>query len=312
MLKDLAPGLSPTYETHRGKAYLGDSLEVMRCLPDSSVNLVMTSPPFALTFKKEYGNKSQADYVSWFVEYAKEMYRLLPEDGSFVLDLGGAWNKGTPTRSLYHYKLAIALCEEVGFHLAQDFFWFRPAALPVPAEWVTVRRIRVKDAVNYVFWFSKTPWPKASNRNVLTPYSDDMNRLIEKGYRAKSRPSGHNITAKFQRDNGGAIPPNLLQMGNNDANGFYMAACKREGVKPHPARFPEGLPAFFINLCTDGEDVVLDPFAGSNMTGYAAEKVGRRWVSIEFNEEYLETSRFRFVQPVLFEESAARNYGNSE
>lgn len=306
------PDLAPNYETDRGVAYLGDSLEVMRCLPDSSVNLVMTSPPFALTFKKEYGNKSQADYVSWFVEYAKEMYRLLPEDGSFVLDLGGAWNKGKPTRSLYHYKLAIALCEEVGFHLAQDFFWFRPAALPVPAEWVTVRRIRVKDAVNYVFWFSKTPWPKASNRNVLTPYSDDMNRLIEKGYRAKSRPSGHNITTKFQRDNGGAIPPNLLQMGNNDANGSYMSACKREGVKPHPARFPEGLPTFFINLCTDEGDVVLDPFAGSNMTGYTAEKSGRRWVSIELNAEYLDTSRFRFVQPVLFEESSAGNYGSSE
>lgn len=311
-MRSSALGLDPVYETSKGHAFLGDSLDVMRRLISESVNLVMTSPPFALTFKKEYGNKSQADYVSWFVEYAKEMYRLLPDDGSFVLDIGGAWNKGTPTRSLYHYKLAIALCEEVGFHLAQDFFWFRPAALPVPAEWVTVRRIRVKDAMNYVFWFSKTPWPKASNRNVLTPYSDDMNRLIEKGYRAKSRPSGHNITGKFQRDNGGAIPPNLLQMGNNDANGSYMAACKREGVKPHPARFPEGLPGFFISLCTDEGDVVLDPFAGSNMTGYSAEKTGRCWISIELNEEYLETSRFRFTQPVLFEESAAQNYRVNE
>lgn len=303
---------APAYETNRGCAYLGDSLGVMRRLGSESVNLVMTSPPFALTFKKEYGNKSQEDYVSWFVEYAKEMYRLLPDDGSFVLDIGGAWNKGTPTRSLYHYKLAIAICEEAGFHLAQDFFWFRPAALPVPAEWVTVRRIRVKDAVNYVFWFSKTPWPKASNRNVLTPYSDDMNRLLEKGYRAKSRPSGHNITGKFQQDHGGAIPPNLLQMGNNDANGSYMAACKREGVKPHPARFPEGLPSFFINLCTDEGDVVLDPFSGSNMTGYAAEKTGRCWISVELDKEYIDTSRFRFTQPVLFEESLAPTYGKDE
>lgn len=302
----------PAYETQRGCAYLADSLDVMRRVSSESVNLVMTSPPFALTFKKEYGNKSQEDYVSWFLEYAKEIYRLLPDDGSFILDIGGAWNKGTPTRSLYHYKLVIALCEEVGFHLAQDFFWFRPAALPVPAEWVTVRRIRVKDAVNNVFWFSKTPWPKASNRNVLTPYSDDMNRLLKKGYRAKSRPSGHNITHKFQQDHGGAIPPNLLQMGNNDANGSYMAACKQEGVKPHPARFPEGLPAFFINLCTDEDDVVLDPFAGSNMTGYAAEKAGRRWISVEKNKEYVDTSRFRFAQPVLFEESLARNYGSEE
>jgi hypothetical protein len=71
---------------------------------------------FALTFQKEYGNKHQDGYVSWFCEYAREVWRLLPDDGSFVLDLGGAWNKGTPTRSLYHYRLAIALCDEIGFH----------------------------------------------------------------------------------------------------------------------------------------------------------------------------------------------------
>jgi DNA modification methylase len=286
------------YRTRGGVAYLGDSLEIMREMPAGSVNLVMTSPPFALTFQKEYGNKHQDEYVSWFCEYAREVWRLLPDDGSFVLDLGGAWNKGTPTRSLYHYRLALALCDDIGFHLAQDFFWFRPAALPAPAEWVNVRRIRVKDAVNYLFWFSKTEWPKADNRRVLVPYSEDMKRLIRRGYRAKKRPSGHNITPKFDRDQGGAIPPNLLTLGNNDATGSYMAACEAMGVKPHPARYPYGIPAFFVQLCTEPGDLVLDPFAGSNTTGYAAQALGRRWISIESNEDYLQGSMLRFADEI--------------
>jgi site-specific DNA-methyltransferase (cytosine-N4-specific) len=290
---------SAYYQTHAGSAYLGDSLEVMRELPAASVSLVVTSPPFALTFKKEYGNHHQDTYVEWFCRYAREVQRVLTDDGSFVVDLGGAWNKGKPTRSLYHYRLPLAVCDDVGFHLAQDFFWFRPAALPAPAEWVNVQRIRLKDAVNYVFWFSKTERPKADNRRVLVPYSEDMQRLIRRGYRAKKRPSGHNITEKFDRDQGGAIPPNLLIMGNNDATGSYMAACKELGIKPHPARFPVGIPSFFINLCTDPGDVVLDPFGGSNTTGFAAESLGRRWITIELREPYLKGSMLRFPNGVV-------------
>ncbi|MBI2760142.1 MAG: site-specific DNA-methyltransferase [Chloroflexi bacterium] len=288
----------PYYSTHAGKAYLGDSLDVMREMPASSVNLVMTSPPFALTFKKEYGNEHQDDYVDWFCQYAGEIRRILTDDGSFVVDLGGAWNKGKPTRSLYVYRLVLAVCDVVGFHLAQDFFWFRPAALPAPAEWVNVQRIRVKDAVNQVFWFSKSPRPKADNRRVLVAYSEDMKRLIRNGYRPKLRPSGHNITEKFDKDLGGAIPPNLLSMGNNDASGPYMAACAAAGIKPHPARFPIGIPSFFINLCTESKDMVLDPFGGSNTTGYAAQTLDRRWVCIESHEPYLSASALRFPEGV--------------
>ena len=298
---ELLPQHQPYTQTRLGAAYLGDSLELMRVLPDACVNLVVTSPPFALTFKKEYGNQSANDYVDWFLKFAREIYRALADDGSFVLDIGGAWNKGLPTRSLYHYRLILALCDEIGFHLAQDFFWFRPAVLPVPAEWVTVRRIRVKDAVNYVFWLGKTPWPRADNHSVLQPYSDDMYRLIRRGYRAKQRPSGHNITPKFQRDNGGAIPPNLLELGNNDANSAYMEGCKRIGIKPHPARFPRGIPEFFIKLCTREGDRVLDPFAGSNVTGEAAELLGRQWLAMEIREDYLKGAGLRFQQPAIWE-----------
>ena len=109
-------------------------------------------------------DKSKADYVAWFVEFGREMFRVLAPDGSLILNIGGSYNPGLPTRSLYHFKLLVALVEEVGFHLAQECFWYNPAKMPMPAEWVTVRRIRVKDAVEYVWWLSKTPWPKANNR----------------------------------------------------------------------------------------------------------------------------------------------------
>ncbi|MEW6247107.1 MAG: site-specific DNA-methyltransferase [Nitrospirota bacterium] len=209
------------------------------------------------------------------------------------------WNKGTPTRSLYQYHLLLALCERLSFHFAQDFYWYNPGSLPAPAEWVNVRRIRVKCAVNQVWWLSKTPWPKANNRNVLKEYSDDMLRLLARGYRVKARPSGHNITPKFNRNHGGAIPPNLIELGNNDSNGEYLKRCLEAGLPVHPARFPRGLPEFFIKLCTDPKDLVLDPFAGSNVTGEAAERLGRRWIAIELVRDYLEGSKFRFVEPPL-------------
>lgn len=300
----LMQGANPTYKTVLGASYLGDSRALLKCLPDNSVDLVFTSPPYALHFKKEYGNVSQADYVKWFMPFAEEIHRVIAKDGSFVLNIGGSWNPGSPTRSLYHYKLMIALVEELGFHLAQECYWYNPAKMPVPAEWVTVRRVRVKDSVEHVWWLSKTPFPKADNRKVLRPYSADMLRLARKGVKATVRPSGHNITSSFDKvSSGGSIPSNVLEdqlasdmlvCGNNAANDLYTRRCKEAGVKIHPARFPAALPEFFIKLITDEGDLVVDPFAGSNTAGAVAERLGRRWLSMEVSKEYVETSQFRF------------------
>jgi site-specific DNA-methyltransferase (cytosine-N4-specific) len=284
---------TPYYTTPLGKAFLGDSLSLLPTLPDASLNLILTSPPYALHFKKAYGNEDQHRYVKWFLPFARQYHRLLKDDGSLVIDIGGAWQPGQPTRSLYHYELLIALCREIGFHLAQEFYWYNPAKLPSPAEWVNVRKLRVKDAVNCLWWLSKTPWPKANNQKVLQEYSPDMHRLLKRGYRLKQRPSGHHITRKF-KDNGGSIPPNLITCGNNDANGHYLSRCNAEGKKPHPARFPVQVPLFFIRFLTDPGDLVLDPFAGSNTTGEICEAEGRRWIAFELDKDYLETSRYRF------------------
>jgi len=290
----LCPQVSALYQTPLGAAYVSDSLALMRSLPSASVEAVITSPPYALHFKKEYGNVDKTKYVQWFLPFAAEIKRILKPDGSFVLNIGGSYNPGSPTRSLYHFKLLIALCDELGFHLAQECFWYNPAKLPAPAEWVNVRRMRIKDSVEYVWWLSPTEWPKANNAAVLVPYSDDMERLIQKGYRAKKRPSGHNITAKFQKDHHGAIPANLISRGNNESNSEFLRACTGRGLKLNPARFPPALPQFFLKLLTESGDMVLDPFAGSNTTGYIAESLNRRWLSIELNEDYLRASALRF------------------
>jgi DNA modification methylase len=295
LVADIAGGsIRPTYRTKAGAAFCGDSKFLLSQLASGSVNLVMTSPPFALLRKKEYGNEGQAHYIEWFMDFAEEVHRVLKDDGSFVIDIGGSWNPGHPTRSLYHFKLLIALCEDLGFHLAQEFFWYNPSKLPSPAKWVNVERIRAKDAVNCVWWLSKTERPKADNRRVLQPYSDAMLSLLEKGYIAKKRPSGWDISSKFAKDNGGAIPPNILIIPNTDSNGVYLQRCRKAGMQPHPARFPPDLPRFFVKLLTEPNDVVLDIFAGSNQTGRVAEDEGRRWLAFELDPEYVKASKFRW------------------
>jgi DNA modification methylase len=323
----------PYNQTDLGTAYWGDSLQLMKNIPDESIDLICTSPPFALIRKKEYGNKDQHEYIKWFREFAQEFYRILKPKGSLIIDLGGSWIKGYPVRSLYHFELVIDLCKPkteggLGFFLAQELYWYNPAKLPTPAEWVTVRRERVKDAVNNIWWLSKDPHPKANNKRVLRPYSEAMKNLLKNGYDAKLRPSGHDISTKFSNDRGGAIPPNIIDgqiekeygeigspilgffdwlfindlaqpvnvisASNTSSNDYYQRRCKETGIKPHPARFPQSLPEFFINLCTEPGDLVLDPFAGSNMTGRVAETLQRRWLSFEINETYLQASKFRF------------------
>lgn len=289
--------IEPIYVTDHGKAFCADSLSVMRELPSDSVDLVLTSPPYALHFKKEYGNVDQEHYVEWFLPYSKEILRILKPSGSFILNIGGTWTPGKPTRSLYHVRLLLRLCDDIGFSFCQEFFWYNPAKMPTPAEWVNVRRIRVKDSVEYIYWLGKRPDAKADNSRVLQEYSKDMLRLIKRGIAATRRPSGHNIKQSFASDRGGAIPGNLIQCGNNESNSDYLSSVKNAGRRIHPARFPAELPRFFINFLTEPEDIVLDPFAGSNTTGYVAESLGRKWIAVEISTEYARDSQIRFGLP---------------
>jgi site-specific DNA-methyltransferase (cytosine-N4-specific) len=284
-----------------GTLYHGDSATLMHeTLAPASVDLIVTSPPFGLVKKKAYGNEDADNYVDWFEQFARGFLRVLKDTGSLVIDIGGAWKKGLPVRSLYHYELLIRLCRGYGFHLAQEFYWWNPAKLPLPAEWVNIRRIRVKDSVNCVWWLSKTPFPRANNKRILQPYSDSMQELFDRGsYNTDTRSGGHTPGKEsFLAEHGGSIPHNLIALANTESAGAYQQYCIDNELEVHPARFPAALPAFFIRMLTDKGDTVLDPFGGSCVTGEVAEQMERKWICCELEEKYIAGAKGRFEEGV--------------
>ena len=309
------PKVRLAYQTPRGKMFHGLTEDVLRhpkFTPfKGQVQLVFTSPPFPLQREKKYGNLTGDSYSEWLAAYAPLWAEYLTPTGSIVIEVGNGWNQGTPTMSTTSLKALLAFQEAGKLHLCQEFICFNPARLPSPAEWVTVRRIRVKDSFTRVWWMSPTPLPKADNRKVLTAYSPSMKKLLEKGtYNGGKRPSQHHVGDKsFLQDNGGAIPPNVLvppnaedlplevlPISNTSSNDRYRRLCKEKGLSSHPAVMPESLVEFFVKFLTDPGDIVLDPFAGSNTTGSVAERLERQWLGIEASAAYIETSQSRFKQ----------------
>ena len=275
------------------------------------VQLVFTSPPFPLLRKKKYGNLSGDAFCEWLASFAEPLAKMLTPNGSIVLEIGNGWNPGLPTVSTVGIKALLAFQEAANLHLCQEFICYNPARLPTPAEWVAVRRTRVKDAFTRVWWLSPTPNPKADNRRVLTEYSDSMKKLLKKGtYTGGKRPSEHQIGAEsFLTDNGGAIPPNvivppnandyepqaILPIANTASKNGYHQMCRDQNLPRHPALMPEPLVEFFVRFLTEPNDVVFDPFSGSNTTGSVAERLGREWVGVEADAAYAEASKIRFA-----------------
>ncbi len=297
-LRYAKPGLILTvFETALGEALFGRCEEAVGLLDDGSVNLIFTSPPYPLLLKKAYGNEDERKYVDWFLRIAEQWPRKLAGDGSVVLNLGDAWRKGEPTLSLYQERLLIRLEDELGLKLCQRFAWNNPSKMPAPAEWVTVRRVRVKPSLESVFWLSAGDAPYADNRQVLVPYSESMRRVLARGgQEAAHRPAGYVMEeGAFGTDNGGAIPGNLIQAANTESNSGYIRACKAAGLPVHPARFPDALPEFFIKLLTRVHDHVYDPFGGSQTTAAVAERLDRHWTTSECVLDYILGGKTRFA-----------------
>lgn len=315
---------SISHGTELGDYHLGDSTEMLRSDLGQAlrgrVQLILTSPPFPLNRKKSYGNFAGEEYKEWFVGMAPLFAELLTEDGSIVVEMGNSWVPGRPVQSLLHLESLIGFVRnpEADLRLCQQFVSFNPSRLPSPAQWVTIERTRMTDSYTHLWWIAKTDYPKADNRKVLRPYSDSMKALIRRRkYNAGKRPSEHGISENgFLNDHGGSIALNLLELESIDekrkvrlpnafsashttSNDFFLRTCRERAITPHPARMPSGLAAFFIEFLTDPGDLVLDPFAGSNTTGFAAELLGRRWTSIEIKDSYAEQSRIRLEDPVL-------------
>jgi len=306
------------FRTKLGKYYLGDSKEILETKLGKEltgkVQLIITSPPFPLNNKKSYGNLNGLEYKKWFSDLAPIFSQLLKEDGSVVIELGNAWEKNRPVQSLLHLEsfIAFAKNKKANLNLCQQFICYNPSRLPSPAQWVTVNHIRATDSYTHVWWFGKNDRPKADTKKVLRPYSDSMKSLLKRqSYNSGKRPSEHNISKSgFLVDNGGSIPqnffelesldqnrevrlPNAFSFSNTKSNDSFLRACRENGITPHPARMPEGLISFFIQFLTSPGDIVLDPFAGSNTTGFVAEKLKRKWVGVEINESYTPQAQLR-------------------
>jgi site-specific DNA-methyltransferase (cytosine-N4-specific) len=305
VLKNIRPGVVITiFETENGVALWGESEAAVGHIEDDFFNLILTSPPYPLLRQKEYANQhAAADHVEWLLKEAAGWKRILAADGSLMLNLGSAWEPGRAVQSLYQERLLLRLCDELGFFLAQRLFWYNPAKMPAPAEWVTVRRVRVTPAVENVFWLSKTPNPKANNRNVLRPYSDSMRALLKRGGEAgATRPSGYILQpGAFSADNGGAIPHDLITASNTGSSGAYQKWCRERALPIHPARFPTSLAEFAVLLTTDEGDRCFDPFGGSLSFGEVCEKHRRRWISCDKSLTYLRGGVGRFQGAVRSE-----------
>ena len=292
-----------------------------------NVQLIFTSPPFPLNNKKKYGNLKGDKYRKWFASLAEIFSELLTDDGSIVIELGNSWVSGQPIQSLLHLHSLIDFLENenAGLKLCQEFICYNPSRLPSPAQWVTVNRIRTVDSFTRLWWMSKSEYPKADNSRVLRPYSKSMLKLLKKqDYNSGKRPSEHNISeGSFLSDHGGSIMPNVIELeavdedrdvrlphnfmsySNTRSNDQFTIECKNKNIEIHPARMPYQLPEFFIKFLTDENDIVLDPFAGSNTTGVSAELMGRKWVSLEIKQEYAEQAKIR-----LDVERKAKRNGN--
>ena len=288
------------YNTKLGKCLHGNVEDILKEKSfqkyKGKINLIFTSPPFPLNRKKKYGNLNGTEYVEWLSKITTSLKDFLADDGSFVIEIGNSWEENEATMSTLPIETLLAIKTKGEFKLCQQFVWFNTAKLPSPAQWVNIERTRVKDSFTTIWWLSKSASPKANNKNVLEEYSESMKKLLKtKKYNSGLRPSEHNIGEKsFLKNNGGAIPSNVLIAANTVSNSDYLNNCKKKGITPHPARMPNFLAEFFIRFLTDKNDLVLDPFSGSNTTGEVSETLKRKWLSIEIDEHYIKGSKLKF------------------
>lgn len=313
------------YSSKLGRLIHGNSIDLLNgeLKNDLSgkINLIITSPPFPLNNKKQYGNKKGEEYLKWFIELAPVFSNLLADNGSLVIEIGNAWESERPVQSLLHLECLFGLVKHpnANLRLIQEFICYNPSKLPSPAQWVTVNRLRTVDSYTHVWWLAKNDFPKADNSKVLRPYSKSMLKLLKnQKYNAGKRPSEHNISeAGFLKNHGGSIahnffemeqldnerevrlPHSVLSFSNTNSNDYFLTQCRSKKITPHPARMSGGLVNFFIDFLTDEGDLILDPFAGSNTTGYCAEKLKRKWVSFEIEQEYINQAKIRFDNPEI-------------
>lgn len=293
------------YRTPVGEMRTGDCLDYLEheCEP-GTVDLIVTSPPFPLEDQKRSGGysapwKTEDDYLEWTARLARAMRRVLKHEGSVIYETGSAWVKGEPRVKTWQWRIPFVFGEN-GLLLVQDL-WVeyrnRPAS---PTEWVGRRKIRFRPVITPLWWFSPTPWPKTRLDRVMEPsnarhlplYTSQPAPPAEE--RILYRPGGHHFRASFDHTRyEKRIPSNLIRVTVTTST-RYMQEARKQGRTIHPARFHPDLVRWVVTWASDPGDLVLDPMAGINTTGYVAQSLGRRWVSIEISPIFAADSTLWF------------------
>jgi len=274
--------------------FVGDCLEVLPRLPDSWVDLIVTSPPYADQRKDTYGGIHPDKYVEWFLPIAAELRRVLKPEGSFILNIKERVVEGE--RHTYVLELILALRKQ-GWLWTEEYMWHKRNSSP--GKWPN----RFRDGWERCLHFTKQKKFAMYQETVMVPMGDwkhaRLRNLSETDKRRDNSKVGSGFGKKISNwlDREMAFPDNVLHMATE---------CNNKG---HSATFPVELPAWFIKLFTQSDGVVLDPFLGSGTTALAALELGRNYVGIEIKPEYLELAMQRLktatkvsnvIQPALF------------
>ncbi len=265
--------MNTCYQMPNVNLYLGDCLEVLNDLPDNSVDLIFTSPPYADQRKNTYGGIHPDKYVEWFLPISQQLFRVLKPTGSFVLNIKEKVVNGE--RSTYVLELILAMKQQ-GWLWTEEFIWHKKNCYP--GKWSN----RFRDAWERLLQFNKQKKFAMYQESVMVPTGDwAKSRLKNLSQTDKIRDNSHvgsgfgkNISNWLNRPM--AYPTNVLHLATECSN------------KNHPAAFPQALPEWFIKLFTQENDVVLDPFMGSGTTNIAANRLNRQSIGIEILPEYFE------------------------
>ncbi|NTV67949.1 MAG: site-specific DNA-methyltransferase [Chlorobaculum sp.] len=252
----------------------GDCKEVLKTLPDNSVDLVFTSPPYADQRKKTYGGIHPDQYVEWFLPISAELKRVLKPSGTFILNIKEKVVNGE--RSTYVMELILEMRRRQGWLWTEEFIWHKKNCYP--GKWPN----RFRDSWERLLQFNKERHFSMYQEAVMVPMGDwSKTRLKNLSETDKTRDEskvgsgfGKNISNWLRRDM--AYPANVLHLATECNN------------KNHSAAFPEGLPEWFIKLFTKEGDTVLDPFMGSGTTNFVAQRMRRNSIGIEIMPEYCE------------------------
>lgn len=266
----------------RTDIFLGDSKKILKQIEDNSVDLIVTSPPYADQRKNTYGGVHPDNYVNWFLPISEELLRVLKPTGSFILNIKEKVVEGE--RSTYVLELILAMRKQ-GWFWTEEFIWHKKNSYP--GKWPN----RFRDSWERLLQFNKSKRFNMYQEEVMVPMGDwAKSRLRNLSATDKTRDNskvgsgfGKNISNWLERDK--AYPTNVLHLATECNN------------KNHSAAFPEELPEWFIKLFTRKNDVVLDPFMGSGTTVIVANRMKRHSIGIDIVPEYYEMVKEQF-QPV--------------